>query len=121
MGRRRLDMATLHLAVCIPSSEHHRPEPSRGEPRAARSDPTTRQCLADLARDGIEFEILPDRRFGGGCSAIGAVQLLDIGTPTANLGAMTCPLAREYAPWTRQAVQPAARNWLGTPAVKIER
>ncbi|HEY9552763.1 extensin family protein [Allosphingosinicella sp.] len=113
-------MATLLLAGCIPSSEPRRAEPSRGEPRAARSDPTTRQCLADLARDGIEFEILPDRRFGGGCSAIGAVQLLDIGTPTANLGAMTCPLAREYARWTRQAVQPAARNWLGSQVVKIE-
>src|SRR3546814_3667763 len=90
----------------FPYTTLFRSEPSRGEPRAARSDPTTRQCLADLARDGIEFEILPDRRFGGGCSAIGAVQLLDIGTPTANLGAMTCPLAREYARWTRQAVQP---------------
>src|SRR3546814_5791938 len=64
MGRRGLVMATLLLAGCIPSSEPRRAEPSRGEPRAARSDPTTRQCLADLARDGIEFEILPDRRFG---------------------------------------------------------
>src|SRR3546814_11403599 len=113
MGRRGLVMATLLLAGCIPSSEPRRAEPSRGEPRAARSDPTTRQCLADLARDGIEFEILPDRRFGGGCSAIGAVQLLDIGTTTANPGALTCPLAREYARWTPPAGLPAAPNWPG--------
>src|SRR3546814_12810378 len=107
MGRRGLVMATLLLAGCIPSSEPRRAEPSRGEPRAARSDPTTRQCLADLARDGIEFEILPDRRFGGGCSAIGAVQLLDIGTPTATPGALTLPLPPQYAPRTPPAAHSA--------------
>ncbi|PWG02787.1 extensin [Sphingosinicella humi] len=120
MGRRGLILATLLLAGCIPSSEPRRAEPSREEPRAARSDPDTRQCLADLSRERVRFEVLPDRNFGGGCSAIGAVQLLDIGTPTANLGAMTCPLAREYARWTRQAVQPAARSWLSSDVVKIE-
>ena len=52
---------------------------------------------------------LPDRRFGDGCSALGAVQLLDIGTPVTNLGAMTCPLARQFARWVREAVQPAAQ------------
>lgn len=120
MGKRGLILATLLLAGCIRSSEPRRAEPSREEPPAARSDPNTRQCLGELERDKVEFEVLPDRRFGGGCSAIGAVQLLDIGTPTANLGAMTCPLAREYARWTRQAVQPAARNWLDSQVVKIE-
>src|SRR3546814_12511870 len=33
---------------------------------------------------------------------------------------MPGPLARESARWTRQAVQPAARNWLGSQVVKIE-
>ena len=120
MGRRGLILGTLLLAGCIPSSEPRRAEPSKEEPRAAQSNPDIRQCVADLSRERVEFEILPDRNFGGGCSAVGAVQLLDIGTPTANLGAMTCPLAREYARWTRQAVQPAARNWLGSDVVKIE-
>ncbi len=58
--------------------------------------------------------------FGNGCSALGSVQLLDIGTPTTNLGAMTCPLARSFARWTRDAVQPAARQWLGTGVARIE-
>ena len=52
--------------------------------------------------------------FDDGCTAIGAVQLLEIGTPVTNLGAMTCPLARAFARWTRDAVQPAARQWLGS-------
>jgi hypothetical protein len=48
------------------------------------------------------------------------VQLLDIGTPVTNLGAMTCPVARQFARWAREAVQPAARAWLGRKVVRIE-
>lgn len=119
MGRRGIILVTLWLTACIPSKD--RPAaPSRDEARAARPDEATRQCHADLRRDGVEFKILADRRFGGGCTALGSVQLLDIGTPTTNLGAMTCPLAREYARWTREAVQPAARAWLDSDVVKVE-
>ena len=77
-------------------------------------------CHADLAREGVEFRILEDRRFDGGCSALGAVQLVEIGTPVTNLGAMTCPLARQFARWVREAVQPAASQWLGAPVRRIE-
>ena len=51
---------------------------------------------------------------------MGSVQLLDIGTPVTNLGAMTCPLARAFTGWTRDAVQPAARAWLGTSVSRME-
>jgi hypothetical protein len=64
--------------------------------------------------------VLPDRTFPGGCSALGAVQLLEIGTPVTNLGAMTCPLARTFARWAREAVQPAATQWLKSRVVRIE-
>lgn len=77
-------------------------------------------CLADLRREEVGFRALPDQRFEGGCSALGAVQLLDIGTPVTNLGAMTCPVARQFARWTREAVQPAASQWLGSPVRRIE-
>ncbi len=114
---RRTILLTLLLAACIPSSDR-RPEPAaRDRPAPARE---ARQCLADLARAGVRFKALPDRHFGNGCTAIGAVQLLDIGTPVANLGAMTCPLARQFARWTREAMQPAAEAWLGSPVVRIE-
>lgn len=80
----------------------------------------TLQCMADLAREGVRSRALEDRRFAGGCSAVGAVQLLDMGTPVANLGAMTCPLARQFARWTREAVQPAADALLGSRVARIE-
>jgi len=106
---------TLLLAACIPSSER-RPEPV-ARPAPAR---ISLQCQADLRTEGVRFKALPDRHFGKGCAAVGAVQLLDIGTPVANLGAMTCPLARQFARWAREAMQPAAKAWLGSRVVKVE-
>ncbi|HEX8622214.1 MAG TPA: extensin family protein, partial [Allosphingosinicella sp.] len=107
--------ATLLLAACIPSGER-KPAP---QPRQTPARDTL-QCLADLTREGVRYRALEDRTFGGGCSAVGAVQLLDIGTPVTNLGAMTCPLARQLARWTREAMQPAARAWLGSRVVRVE-
>jgi hypothetical protein len=110
-------VAALLAAACIPKVDA--PErPARAQ--ASKPAETVLQCHADLKREGVEFRILPDRTFGGGCSALGAVQLKEIGTPVTNLGAMTCPLARSFARWTREAVQPAAQQWLGGPIVRIE-
>lgn len=119
--RSTIVLAALALAGCIPQAREsaERP-PARPSGEATIRAPETRQCLADLSRENVRFRALPDRSFGGGCTALGSVQLLDIGTPVTNLGAMTCPLARSFAEWTRQAVQPAARAWLGTQVVKIE-
>jgi hypothetical protein len=33
---------------------------------------------------------------------------------------MTCPVARQYARWVREAVQPAAKQLFGTEIVRIE-
>lgn len=109
------------LAACIPGGG--RGERPAAEPRSGRAETVpeqTQQCLADLAREDVRFRRLQHRYFGGGCTALGAVQLLDIGTPVTNLGAMTCPLARQFARWTREAVQPAATAWLGSKVVRIE-
>ncbi|HEX9953605.1 MAG TPA: extensin family protein [Allosphingosinicella sp.] len=110
----------LLLAGCIPKGA--RPSEDATRAAAARETPAkaTMQCHANLRREGVEFRALPDRWFANGCSAAGAVQLLDIGTPVTNLGAMTCPVARQFARWTREAVQPAAHAWLGKRVVRIE-
>jgi hypothetical protein len=110
-------LAVLLVTACIPHGERGRPPeaPTAGEP-----DKATRQCLAGLRDDAVGFRALPDRHFDNGCSALGAVQLLEIGTPVSNLGAMTCPVARAFAGWVREAVQPAARSWLGSPVVRVE-
>lgn len=110
--------ASLLAAACIPKSE---PPARRSEAKtAARPDKSTLLCHADLRREEFGFRVLPDRSFPGGCSALGAVQLTEIGTPVANLGPMTCPVARQFARWTREAVQPAAQQWLGVPVGRIE-
>ena len=110
----------LLLAACVPKSERRASVPAPVPARVSNQDPATLQCHADLARERVQFRILEDRRFGGGCSAVGAVQLLEIGTPVTNLGAMTCPLARAFGQWTRESVQPAASQWLDSPVRRIE-
>lgn len=79
-----------------------------------------KQCAVDLKQAGVRFTPLANEDHGGGCSSIDSVKLLDIGTPTSGLGAMTCPLARNFAAWAKYAVKPAARQYFGTEVVKIE-
>ena len=113
-------VVSLLLAGCIPKGARPREEAPRASQVALGGGKPTQQCLAELRKNGVEFRPLPDRVFTGGCSAVGAVQLLDIGTPVTNLGAITCPVARQFARWVREAVQPAARASLGKRVVRIE-
>ncbi len=116
-------LVALMLAAC--SSGHDQRAPTR--PRGARPItlqlPTSREtqaCFADLSREDVRYSPLPDRDFGGGCSAIGTVQLIDIGVPVTNLKAMRCGLARAFTGWIEHAVAPAARQMLGSDVVRIE-
>src|SRR3546814_17045377 len=77
-------------------------------------------CHADLKRIGVAFNPLPNRDRDGGCSTIGTVQLLDLGVPVTNLGAMRCGLARTFSAWARNAVAPAARQILGSDLIQTE-
>lgn len=91
---------------------------SAGAPAFASAE--SRQCLADLQRASVKYTPLANQIFGGGCSAIDSVKLLDIGVPVTGLGALTCPLAKNFAAWTHYAVRPAARQILKAEVVKIE-
>ncbi|MEC3950562.1 extensin-like domain-containing protein [Sphingobium sp. HWE2-09] len=95
-------------------------QPSRPVRAPAQPAMETRQCFARLESQAVAFTPLPDRNFGGGCSAVNSVKLLDIGVPATNLGAMTCNLAANFAAWARYGVQPAARLVLGAEIEKIE-
>jgi hypothetical protein len=112
----------LALGGCIPGGDGAPPpvdrppvlaQPPQGEQAAL-------QCHLDLAREGVQFRALPDRRFENSCSAVGAIQLIDVGVPTTNITAMTCPVARQYGRWLREVVQPAASQILGTTVTRIE-
>ena len=119
MVRRFSCLVALLLLGCIPKSDRPRKQPPATSISTATSRDTL-QCQADLKRERVKFRALPDQLFAGGCSALGAVQLLDIGTPVTNLKAMTCPVARQFARWAREAVQPAAEAELGSRVVRIE-
>lgn len=123
--------AALSLTACFGSPEvmkrndSKRPATSAGKRPQVNSTPSftsaeSRQCAVDLKQAGVRFTPLANEDHGGGCSSIDSVKLLDIGTPTTNLGAMTCPLARNFAAWAQYAVKPAARKFFGTEVVKIE-
>jgi hypothetical protein len=112
----------LALAACV--SGRKAPQTSRITPGKVRTpaddDRATRQCFAALALKDARYTRLPDRDYGGGCSAFGTVKLLDMGMPTTNLGAMTCPLASKLIEWTQDALQKAAQAWLDSPIAKVE-
>jgi hypothetical protein len=109
------------LAGCIPHGNERREPPRATAPlRTGQNQTSPLQCHIDLAREGVRFRALPDQDFGGGCTALNSVQLLDVGTPVTNLRAMTCPLARQFARWSREAVQTSADQWLRSPVVRIE-
>lgn len=113
---------SLALAGCGIGDDRPPPRPSGAYP-ASVPLPTsreTRACFADLDRDRIRFSPIPDQDFGGGCSMVGAVQLIDIGVPVTQLKGMRCGLALAFTGWARNAVAPAARQILGSDLVRIE-
>ncbi|MFW2851695.1 extensin family protein [Sphingomonas sp. TX0543] len=112
-------MIALALAGCG-RVEHPSTPPRSGQPVAGPSALETGQCLADLQRLGVDYQPLPDRQLGPGCAILGTVKLLDIGVPTANLGAVRCGEARAYAGWARNAVGPAAYQILGSELARID-
>jgi hypothetical protein len=87
---------------------------------AAFSDKSARMCLSNLKSNDILFAALPNKSYGGGCTANNAVSLLDMGTKVTNLGPMTCTLASGFAEWTRDVVRPAAKRHLGSALARIE-
>ncbi len=117
-------LAALLLASCAGDSGRRRPPPRKPSTAEQRmpgiSSAPIKQCLAGLDQQGVQYQPLPDRDFGGGCLAYGTVKLLDVGTPIANLGAMTCPLASAFSGWVRFAVVPAARIWLKSEVMRVE-
>lgn len=107
----------LALSGCVSAPTFRRPpvEQVRG------ADPALlRQCIAKLDRVAKRYTLLPDRDFGGGCSAFGAVQLKDIGTLVSGLGAMTCPLGHAFTVWVQGDLQTPAMGEFGSPVVRVE-
>lgn len=107
---------TLALAACGGRENNEVVRPANVTFQSADA----RICLSDLKSKSVKFSALPNQSFGGGCRTIDTIKLMDFGTATTNLGAMTCPLASNFAAWARHAVSPAARQYLGSEVVRIE-
>ncbi|MFM9979193.1 MAG: extensin family protein [Sphingomonadaceae bacterium] len=119
MRRAFLLAATLALTLhgCIDRPTFRRPAAT---PVVGTDPVALRQCLAKLDRLVARYALLPDRTFDGGCTALGSVQLRDIGTPTTNLGAMTCPLAYAFTVWVQSDLQVPAMGEFASPVTRIE-
>lgn len=118
-------MLPLLLSGCLFGGGHNdRPPPRPAGSRPVTLNlPTSREtqvCFADLSKVGIRYSPLPDRDYGGGCSLIGAVQLIDIGLPVTGIKGMRCGVARAFTGWARSGIAPAARQILGSDVVRIE-
>lgn len=115
--RRAVLLLPLVLSACISGPTYRRPQvqPVRG------ADPVAlRQCIAKMDVIVARYALLPDRTFGGGCSALGSVQLRDIGTPVTNLGAMTCGLGYAFTVWVQSDLQVPAMGEFGSPVARVE-
>lgn len=113
----------LALWGCVGGSE--RPAQRQAKETVSRPaqrsfNPQAQSCMAELGKQGVQFEPLTDRYYGGGCSAVNSVQLLNVGTPVVGLGAMTCGLADKFSAWVRFGVGPAAYQILGSRVAKVE-
>jgi hypothetical protein len=83
-------------------------------------DAAFRQCTAGLTARAVQYTPLPNENRGSGCTLFGTIKLLDYGTPTTNLGPMTCPVAAAFTAWVRYGVRPAAQLYLGSDVVQVE-
>lgn len=123
-GISALGLLSVLLSACgaIPdgrSGQTQRPPSSAGI-GAFDPSPSARQCFSDLNKARVRFSPLPNRQFGGGCSQIDSIKLLDVGADVTNLGPVKCELAGKFAAWTEYAVKRAARQYLGSDLKRIE-
>jgi hypothetical protein len=120
MSKRFSSLALLALlAACVGPPKGRSADTKPRKPPVAVNE-NIKQCVADLDRLGARYTPIADQSLGNGCSTIGTVQLLGIGVPITNVTAIRCPMARALALWTRETLQPAARDAFGSRVVKIE-
>ena len=75
-------------------------------------------CRAVLERGEVAFEALPPSGEGECRRDDRTALCTSLITPAAPQ--MTCPVATGFALWLRHGVEPAARDLLGSPVVRIE-
>jgi len=79
-------------------------------------------CTETLLASQIGVEPIEDRREGddGQCGFSNAVVLTESAFPYSGSVRVSCPLAAALYVWEREAVAPAAAQWLESPVERIE-
>ncbi len=79
----------------------------------------THGCYEALRRAGIRFERLPDEVKGPGCEFENVARLDQSLVDWGRDVTLRCPMLAGLAIWERHALQPAARELLGTSVVAV--
>lgn len=111
------------LASCSGSSPHKRRSGSTASHPIATPVPSSgdfHHCLGDLNKEGVHYQLVPDRTFDNGCSIYHAVTMTSAQVPITHLGPLQCPAAENLAYWIDDAVLKSAKVWLGSPVIKVE-
>ena len=109
---------SLLVSGCV--DRPNRPHPATSNPTRHADPQALRQCVGRLDRLVARYSLLPDRTFGAQCDALGAVQLIDIGTPVTGITAMTCGLGEAFTRWVQGDLQGPAQEFLGSRVAKVE-
>lgn len=83
-----------------------------------RDDPA--RCAAAFTSNAADAASVPDRPPRQGCGWTNAVSLRGAGRADIGVRPLACDVAAATAMWTLHAVQPAAREILGSPVVRIQ-
>ncbi|AEI38324.1 MAG: extensin family protein [Zymomonas mobilis subsp. pomaceae] len=78
------------------------------------------QCLKTLNREGVHYQLAPERQFNNGCYIHQAVVISAAQIPITHLGPLQCHAAEALAFWVDDAVQKSAKVWLGSAVIKVE-
>ena len=111
-------LVSLLVSGCV--DRPNRPRPIVIKPTRHADSQALRQCIGRLDRVVARYTLLPDQTFGAQCDALGAVQLIDIGTPVTGITAMTCGLGEAFTRWVQGDLQGPAHEFLGSRVVKVE-
>ena len=82
-------------------------------------DRNEQDCLNVLDERGVAYEKIPDWKTSEGCGVTWAVQVKSCSIDWNNSVKMSCPLAKKIWEFETRVVEPAARDILKQPVVKI--
>lgn len=82
-------------------------------PRLPAPSPDAAQCLAELDRRGVQYQLAPQAASAGLCAVDNPVSVTAAAIPWNQPGVVSCAFASRLERFDREVVQPAAQRYLG--------